>query len=207
MVDLSKTIIAKSDQLNADDLLGGPITITIEDVKQGNADQPIAVFYKGCNGKPWYPCKSMRRVLVAIWGNDGKTYAGKSCTLYRDPEVKFGGIKVGGIRISHMTDIKEKVALALQVTKGSKRLYTVHPLVMNQPQPQTEAPTDLGDRTKRALHALNNAPDVAALQKITGSVNYKKILFELDKFNQEQADSVRRAASSRAAFLNDNEFS
>ena len=32
MVDLSKTIIAKSDQLNADDLLGGPITITIEDV-------------------------------------------------------------------------------------------------------------------------------------------------------------------------------
>lgn len=221
MVDLSKTITAKSDQLNADDLLGGPITITIEDVKRGTTDQPIAVFYQGCNGKPWYPCKSMRRVLVAVWGNDGKTYAGKSCTLYRDPDVKFGGIKVGGIRISHMSHIDENVALALQVTKGSKRLYTVKPLVMNQqqqqqqtppqpqpqPQPQTQAPADLGDRTNRALHAINNAPDVAALQKITGSVNYKKLLFELDQFNQEQAANVRQAASSRAAFLNDNEFS
>lgn len=221
MVDLSKTITAKSDQLNADDLLGGPITITIEDVKRGTTDQPIAVFYQGCNGKPWYPCKSMRRVLVAVWGNDGKTYAGKSCTLYRDPDVKFGGIKVGGIRISHMSHIDENVALALQVTKGSKRLYTVKPLVMNQPQTppqpqqqtppqpqvQAEAPVDLGDRTNRALHAINNAPDVAALQKITGSANYKKLLFELDQFNQEQAANVRQAASSRAAFLNDNEFS
>lgn len=219
MVDLSKTITAKSDQLNADDLLGGPITITIEDVKRGTTDQPIAVFYRGCNGKPWYPCKSMRRVLVAVWGNDGKTYAGKSCTLYRDPDVKFGGIKVGGIRISHMSHIDENVALALQVTKGSKRLYTVKPLVMNQPQtppqpqPQTppqaqaEAPAGLGDRTNRALHAINNAPDVAALQRITGSANYKKLLFELDQFNQEQAANVRQAASSRAAFLNDNEFS
>lgn len=225
MVDLSKTITAKSDQLNADDLLGGPITITIEDVKRGTTDQPIAVFYQGCNGKPWYPCKSMRRVLVAVWGNDGKTYAGKSCTLYRDPEVKFGGIKVGGIRISHMSHIDKNVAMALQVTKGSKRLYTVKPLVMNQqqqqkppqpqPQPQTppqpqaqaEAPADLGDRTNRALHAINNAPDVAALQRITGSVNYKKLLAELDQFNQEQADNVRQAASNRAAYLNDNEFS
>lgn len=221
MVDLSKTITAKSDQLNADDLLGGPITITIEDVKRGTTDQPIAVFYQGCNGKPWYPCKSMRRVLVAVWGNDGKTYAGKSCTLYRDPDVKFGGIKVGGIRISHMSHIDENVALALQVTKGSKRLYTVKPLVMNQPQTppqpqqqtppqpqvQAEAPVDLGDRTNRALHAINNAPDVAALQRITGSANYKKLLFELDQFNQEQAANVRQAASNRAAFLNDNEFS
>ena len=221
MVDLSKTITAKSDQLNADDLLGGPITITIEDVKRGTTDQPIAVFYQGCNGKPWYPCKSMRRVLVAVWGNDGKTYAGKSCTLYRDPDVKFGGIKVGGIRISHMSHIDENVALALQVTKGSKRLYTVKPLVMNQPQTppqpqqqtppqpqvQAEAPVDLGDRTNRALHAINNAPDVAALQKITGSANYKKLLFELDQFNQEQAANVRQAASNRAAFLNENEFS
>lgn len=202
MVDLSKTIIAKSDQLNADDLLGGPITITIEDVKQGNADQPIAVFYKGCNGKPWYPCKSMRRVLVAIWGNDGKTYAGKSCTLYRDPEVKFGGIKVGGIRVSHMSNIEENVALGLQVTRGSKKLYTVKPLRIEQPQP----PVDLQERSQRAIAAINNAADVAALQKITGSNNYRLLLSQLDQFDAAQSENVKQAASSKASALNEGEF-
>lgn len=202
MVDLSKTIIAKSDQLNADDLLGGPITITIEDVKQGNADQPIAVFYKGCNGKPWYPCKSMRRVLVAIWGNDGKTYAGKSCTLYRDPEVKFGGIKVGGIRVSHMSNIDENVALGLQVTRGSKKLYTVKPLRIEQPQP----PVDLQERSQRAIAAINNAADVAALQKITGSNNYRLLLSQLDQFDAAQSENVKQAASAKASALNEGEF-
>ncbi|ARW48107.1 hypothetical protein QQM41_11620 [Acetobacter sp. AC2005] len=202
MVDLSKTIIAKSDQLNADDLLGGPITITIEDVKQGNADQPIAVFYKGCNGKPWYPCKSMRRVLVAIWGNDGKTYAGKSCTLYRDPEVKFGGIKVGGIRVSHMSNIDENVALGLQVTRGSKKLYTVKPLRTEKPQP----PADLQERSQRAMAAINNAADVAALQKITGSNNYRLLLSQLDQFDAAQSENVKQAASAKASALNEGEF-
>ncbi len=202
MVDLSKTIIAKSDQLNADDLLGGPITITIEDVKQGNADQPIAVFYKGCNGKPWYPCKSMRRALVAIWGNDGKTYAGKSCTLYRDPEVKFGGIKVGGIRVSHMSNIDENVALGLQVTRGSKKLYTVKPLRIEKPQP----PADLQERSQRAIAAINNAADVAALQKITGSNNYRLLLSQLDQFDAAQSENVKQAASAKASALNEGEF-
>lgn len=202
MVDLSKTIIAKSDQLNADDLLGGPITITIEDVKQGNADQPIAVFYKGCSGKPWYPCKSMRRVLVAIWGNDGKTYAGKSCTLYRDPEVKFGGIKVGGIRVSHMSNIDENVALGLQVTRGSKKLYTVKPLRIEKPQP----PADLQERSQRAIAAINNAADVAALQKITGSNNYRLLLSQLDQFDAAQSENVKQAASAKASALNEGEF-
>ncbi|KDE19699.1 hypothetical protein AZ09_10555 [Acetobacter aceti 1023] len=202
MVDLSKTITAKSDQLNADDLLGGPITITIEDVKQGNADQPIAVFYKGCNGKPWYPCKSMRRVLVAIWGNDGKTYAGKSCTLYRDPEVKFGGIKVGGIRVSHMSNIDENVALGLQVTRGSKKLYTVKPLRIEQPQP----PADLQERSQRAIAAINNAADVAALQKITGSNNYRILLSQLDQFDAAQSENVKQVASAKASALNEGEF-
>ncbi|MGO2959307.1 MAG: hypothetical protein ACTIDN_09760 [Acetobacter sp.] len=205
MVDLSKTIIAKSDQLNADDLLGGPITVTIEDVKQGSHDQPIAVFYKGCKGKPWYPCKSMRRVLVAVWGNDGKGYAGKSCTLHRDPEVKFGGIKVGGIRITHMTGLDEDMALGLQVTRGSKKLYTVHPLRMEQPR-EAAAPDDLQGRSERALKAINGAVDVAALRKITGSENYRVLLSQLEQHDAARMELVKQAATERAAELNEGEF-
>ena len=68
MVDVSHTILAKSDQLNADDLIGREITITITDVKLAGAEQPVKVSYKDDNGKPYCPCKSMRRVLVQLWG-------------------------------------------------------------------------------------------------------------------------------------------
>lgn len=105
MTDLSATIDPKSNQMNADDLIGGPKTITITRVSanQSSTEQPIAISYQGDNGKPYFPCKSMRRVLVSVWGKDGAAYAGRSLTLYRDPTVTWGGLAVGGIRISHMS--------------------------------------------------------------------------------------------------------
>ena len=95
-VDLSKTIAPKSDQLNADDLIARSMTIKITNVtgKDGDA-QPISIFFEGDNGKPYKPCKSMRRVLVMVWGDQGKEYIGRSMTIYRDPAVVFGGIAVG----------------------------------------------------------------------------------------------------------------
>lgn len=125
-VDLSQTIAAKSDQLNADDLLGGPITVRVTRVVGMNdKEQPIAVHYDGDNGKPYKPGKSMRRVLVNFWGKDGEGYVGRWLVLYRDPEVAFGGIKVGGIRIGAMSDIDGDDSMALAVTRGAKRRYDV----------------------------------------------------------------------------------
>jgi len=64
--DFAKTIEAKSDQLNSDDLIAGPITVTITDVKINlNTDQqPVSISFTGDNGKPWKPSKSMRRALM-----------------------------------------------------------------------------------------------------------------------------------------------
>lgn len=133
MVDVSKTIQPKSDQLNSDDLIGGSITVKITNVtKSESPDQPIAISYEGDNGKPYKPCKSMRRVLVQVWGKDGTSYIGKSMTLYRDEKVMFGGVAVGGIRISHMSDIKEKITLALTATRANKKPFTVQPLATTQ---------------------------------------------------------------------------
>ena len=128
MTDLSKTIQAKSDQLNADDLFAGPINVTVTKVSKAAGDQPIAISYQGDEGKPYKPCKSMRRVLVHVWGSDGSKYVGRSMTLYRDPNVTFGGQAVGGIRISHMSNINGPVTMALTASKLSKRPYTVKPL-------------------------------------------------------------------------------
>lgn len=130
MTDLSQTIAPKSDQLNSDDLITGPITIRVSKITANLAapEQPISIFYDGDNGKPYKPCKSMRRVLVNTWGADGTKYTGRSMTLYRDPEVKFGGIEVGGIRISHMTDIARPITIALTASKANRKPYTVKPL-------------------------------------------------------------------------------
>jgi len=132
MTDLSMTIAPKSDQLNADDLIGGATkTITITKVSLlGEADQPIAINFQGDNGKPYKPCKSMRRVLVHVWGKDGNSYVGRSLTLFRDEKVKFGGLDVGGIRISHMSHIDSPVTMALTATKASRKPYTVKPLAV-----------------------------------------------------------------------------
>jgi hypothetical protein len=93
------TIVPKSDQLNADDLLTGPITVTITGVRRGSVEQPVIVDIEGYEGRPYKPGKSMRRVLISAYGDEPKQWIGKQLTLYCDPEVKFGGVKVGGIRI------------------------------------------------------------------------------------------------------------
>lgn len=129
MTDLSTTIAPKSDQLNADDLIAGPRTITITSVRGcDDPDQPVAVHFEGDNKKPYKPCKSMRRVMVHCWGADGNTYPGRRMTLYRDESVQFGGIKVGGIRISHMSHIDRETVLALTATRAKRTPYTVKPL-------------------------------------------------------------------------------
>lgn len=130
MMDISKTIEPKSDQINADDLIGGPRTILITHVSAdpSSAEQPVSIRFDGDNGKPYKPCKSMRRVLVHLWGKDGSTYVGKSMTIYRDQEVQFGGIKVGGIRISHMSGLQKAETMALTATRANRRPFTVHPL-------------------------------------------------------------------------------
>lgn len=134
MVDLSPTTLAKSDILNADDLIGKPpMTVKITKVSSVSGEQPISINFEGDNDKPFMPCKSMRRLLVFIWGKDGKNYVGKRMTLYRDPEVKFGGLKVGGVRISHMSDIDEERTVALTASKGKKAGYTVKPLPADKP--------------------------------------------------------------------------
>lgn len=133
MTDLSKTIAPKSDQLNSDDLIVGPKTIKVTKVSLlAEADQPIGINFDGDNNKPYKPCKSMRRVLVNTWGSDGAAYVGRMMTIYREPTVKFGGQDVGGIRISHMSNIDGPKTMALTAAKASRKPYTVQPLAVSE---------------------------------------------------------------------------
>ena len=117
---LRTSIEPDSTQLNADDLMAGPLTVTVLQVKQGpSREQPVEIVIDG--HRPFRPCKSMRRVLIACWGDNGQDWVGRSMTLYADPGVKFGGVAVGGIRISHLSDIDEDEKSLLLTTARTKR--------------------------------------------------------------------------------------
>lgn len=166
MTDLRPTIVSRSDQLNADDLISGPRTITVTGVKlTTSADQPIAIGYQGDDGRVFKPCKSMRRIMVLIWGPDGASYVGRRMTLFRDERVKFGGQAVGGIRISHMSGLESERTVALTETKAQRKPFTVRPLAdeeprrevsQNSPQRTDEEKRELVRRAARAKAALGS---------------------------------------------------
>lgn len=142
MNDMSQVIVPKSDQINADDLIAGPRTYTIEGVAiSPGTEQPVQIKLAG-EPRVWRPCKSMSRVLVAAWGPDAKAYAGRSVTLYRDPKVKWGGMEVGGIRVSHMSHIDKDMLIQLTATKGKRAPHIVKPLAAEvRDLPQTKRQT------------------------------------------------------------------
>ena len=171
MSDLSSAIQPKVDQLTADDLIAGPITIRISGVSvAATADQPVAISFDGDGGRPWKPCKSMTRVLVHLWGADSSTFVGRSATLYRDPAVLWGGMKVGGVRISHLSDIKGSQTLALTATKGNKKPYTVKPLAAAPAAAET-TPEEIA---ATLVGWFDEAEDADAHRAITGDANAKK---------------------------------
>ena len=130
--EIRASIVAKSDQLNADDLVGGPITVRITAIRRGPADQPVHIFLSD-RKVPWKPCKTARRVLAAGWGEDASTWVGRWVRLYRDETVLWAGAAVGGIRVSGMSHLQGSVSLSLQYAKGKKASVHVEPITPPAP--------------------------------------------------------------------------
>ena len=164
MTDLRKTIEPKSDQLNADDLIACTKTIKITGVQVNTGEQSVSISYEGDEGKPYKPCKSMRRVLVMGWGVDGDDYIGRSLTLYNDVTVKWAGTEVGGIRISHMSHIEKAKRMMLTVTRGKRVPYVVEPL-------ESKKLNNLSDDDFNAHKvAIENCADMPQLSKIAKTI-------------------------------------
>lgn len=135
-MDMTRTIEPRSDQMNFDDVAAQSVTVTITGVTRGTPEQPVNVELAEYPGRPYKPGKSMRRVLVACWGKDSSVYAGRRIRLYGDPDVRFGRERVGGIRISHLSHIREPMTVMLTVTRGRRAPFTVQPL------PDVDAPRE-----------------------------------------------------------------
>ena len=204
MTDLRETVVPKSDQLNADDLIGGPITIHITKVSLLAGEQPVGIGFEGDNGKPYKPCKSMRRVLIKVWGSDGNAYVGRSMTLYRDDTVRFGGVDVGGIRISHMSGLDKPITMALTATRAQRKPYTVRPLTA--PPPPAEKPAeDKVEAGVRTLIERINAATPTELETITAEPDVIKQRAWLTKHRPDAARRVADAIAERLGAMGEND--
>lgn len=129
LTDISAAAAPKSDQLNNVELTSGPIDIKIRDFKfDRNADQQkLWLYFEGDEGRPWKPSKGMINVIKAIWGKYAESYIGREMTLIRDPDVRFGKERTGGIRIGSMDGIERTTKVDIQIARGRFMSYVVEP--------------------------------------------------------------------------------
>lgn len=129
------TIEKNTDQLNYEDFLGGATrTVTIVSVERGRKEAQYDIAIEG-DDRFWRPPPTVLKLIVLAYGDEGSNWVGKSARLYGDPDVKMKGVKVGGIRVSHLSHIAKPLTATLAITRGQTGSFTVDPL-------PDESPTD-----------------------------------------------------------------
>ena len=180
--EVRASIVPDSTQINAEDFTGGPQTFTITGVKRGNKEQPIQVQLAECD-RVYRPCKTCRRILIATFGDDPKNWVGQRMTLYCDKDVVFAGVRVGGIRISHLSGLDGPRTFMLTRSRAKRSEVVIHPLAA--------APT-LSDEDREFVEAarkeIAEAPSVEMLE------HFAKILKGKPEGVRE---SLRRAYKQR----------
>lgn len=130
-VDIKKN----TDQLNYEDFLGGVTrTVTIAGVKRGAKEAQYDIAIEG-DARFWRPPPTVLKLLRLAYGDESADWIGKSARLYGDPDVKMKGVKVGGIRVSHLSHIAKPLTASLTVTRGQSAIFTVEPLPDAAPTP------------------------------------------------------------------------
>lgn len=164
-MDVSNAIVAKSDQLNAIDLVGRDVTVAIVDVKPGPADQPVHIITDAYGpSRPWKPSKTALRDIVQVWGTDSTVWVGRRITLFNDPEVLWAGQAVGGIRIRAMSHIDKAFEAKHVITRGKTKKVMIQPL--------GDTPTAAEHPNIRPhLDAIDAAATIDALGIAWGAVN------------------------------------
>lgn len=146
----------RSDQLNADDFVGSPATFTIAGVRPGAAEQKYDIDLVEVQGRAWRPPLTVLRLLIAAWGDDAEVWVGRKVTLYRDDSVRFGSDAVGGIRVSHMSDLPGGKPLTVRLTasRGKRAAVKVEPLIESRTAPTVTDEQIESAASKEALSAL-----------------------------------------------------
>jgi hypothetical protein len=106
-------MLRTSPWLASEDLVGlGDVPAEIEDVllydevafDKGRKEKNVpALKFKGKAKQLVLRTSANRRALVRMFGANTQAWRGQTIYLYHDPEVRFGGRAVGGIRIKEVS--------------------------------------------------------------------------------------------------------
>lgn len=177
MTDIGFALEAKSDQLNYDDIADTEVVITISEVRVRKGDQPVWIYFNGCNNRPWKPSKGMIRILATAWGRDSSQWVGKSAKLYGDKTVKWAGKEIGGIRIRALSHIATNgLSAMLTVARGKRHEYRVQFLDMARPvYPQEKFDKVLPSMVKQIVDGKMSIEQVVAKCQQTGDLTEQQL--------------------------------
>lgn len=160
-MDISKAIVAKSDQLNAADIIG-QVVVTVVEVREGPDDQPVHVVTDAYGpGRPFKPSKTVLRDLGNAWGLDTDVWVGRRMRIYNDPTVLWAGQPVGGIRVSGLSHLDKPLPATHTITRGKTKRVTID--VLPDVASVTAPPTDA---IPKAIAAINAATTLTKLDEI-----------------------------------------
>tara|TARA_Y100001973_G_scaffold105035_2_gene176734 strand:+ start:6306 stop:6902 length:597 start_codon:yes stop_codon:yes gene_type:complete len=192
MTDVSFALEAKSDQLNALDIIGAEPIIRIREVQVKKGDQPISVYFDGDHGRPWKPSKGMLRILAGAWGRDSSQWEGKYAKLYFEPTVMYAGKEVGGIRIKALSDIDPKgLSFALTINRQKREPYHV-PLL------KVETAQYPADRFEKALPTM-------AEKMQSGEMTLQQVIAQCQKTGQLTPEQLKRLEEAAPVAIDEND--
>lgn len=177
MSDISFALEAKSDQLNAVDIMGVEPIIRIREVRVHKSEQPVSVYFDGDNNRPWKPSKGMLRILAGAWGRDSSLWVGRHAQIYFEPTVRYAGKDVGGIRIRALSDIEKRgLVFALTISKQKREPYHVPLLVVNSNNyPDDKFSQALPAMTKMMVDGKMTLQQVIAQCQKTGNLSEHQV--------------------------------
>jgi len=175
------TAPARSDQINADDFIGGPRTFTLGEVHPGKAEQLYDIDLVELPGKVWRPPLTVLRLLIAAWGDEASDWAGRRVTLFRDESVSFGKDAIGGIRISHMSHLPDEKPFKtkVQTSRGKRTPMSVEPLIEEATTPEP---------TAEQVAECNDVDALRAMWKNAGPERQAQIKARVDELNAEAGE-------------------
>jgi hypothetical protein len=193
MANFMQTLEAKSDQLNATDIMGIDLVIRIRDAQlTGSKEQPLSIYFDGDNNRPWKPSKGMRRVLAAGWGADTDNLIGKYVKLHFDSSVKYAGKEVGGIRIKAMSDIDKRGIVVVEAINRQTRI-PVNVEYLDTTQPDYPA-----DRFEKALPVM-----VEKMQ--AGEMTLQQVIAQCQKTGKLSAEQLAALESAAPVMVEADE--
>ncbi len=161
--ELQQCAAAKSDQIDADNLIGGiTMDVTIKAVQRGPSnEQPLQLVLEETD-KFYRPSKTYRRALIGCFGDEPANWIGKRLRLVRNPDTMFGGVKVGGVEVSHAS-IEAPMVFMLQAKRGKKSAVSIDVI------PPIQKPTPMPQEVKAKGAALRGEKPVRGT--ISGDAN------------------------------------